>query len=103
MKIYLTNNKDYETLCSKINNIGIDYEKVYVPKNKKEREELEKVSGQRSVPTLEINENEDRQIIAGKEDILNYLEENYQEKSWKRKKRLSDIIYHIIDGIIEFF
>jgi glutathione S-transferase len=63
---------------SKMSELGIDYEKADVPRDKSQRTELIDLCGKPGVPTMVC---EDGSIIADDDDaIVAYLEEHYSKK-----------------------
>lgn len=93
-----TENKD--EIVSRLDEIGLDYNVVTVSEDEANRNKVESITGQREVPVLSGLDN--RQYIQGSEEIIDYLNENYQSESWRKKEKISDVVYHILDGILEF-
>lgn len=97
----LKDTENKENIISRLDEIGLNYNVVTVSEDEADRNKVESITGQREVPVL--SGLDDRQYIQGSEEIINYLNENYQSKSWRRKEKISDVVYHILDGILEFF
>lgn len=95
-------------VISKLDNLDVDYRTIKVPRSKSQRDEVIEISGQSSVPVI-TDRNNDVEGMNESDDIVEYLEKEYgdgdseESDEWKMKSRISDVIYHIIDGIIEFF
>lgn len=95
-------------VISKLDSLDVKYRTIKVPRAKSERDEVVEISGQSSVPVI-TDRNNDVKGMNESSDIVEYLEEEYgeddneQSDEWKMKSRISDVIYHVIDGVIEFF
>jgi len=77
LKLYELNGCPYcEKVTSKLDELGLEYESVFVSSSHSERDEVKEVSGQTGVPVLVDEENG----IGGmpeSDDIVQYLEETY--------------------------
>jgi len=58
---------------TKLEELGLEYEKVNVPRSKEEREEVFHLSGQRAVPVLK----DGSKTISDSEEIMVYLDKQY--------------------------
>lgn len=63
-------------VIDKLNELGIEYDSVEVPRAHGERTEVEEVSGQTGVPVL-VDEDHGVDAMAESDDIVAYLEETY--------------------------
>ncbi|WP_137286645.1 glutathione S-transferase N-terminal domain-containing protein [Halorussus salinisoli] len=63
-------------VVDKLDELGLDYESHVVAGPKSERDEVERVSGQRGVPVLADEEN-GVEGMPESDDIVEYLEETY--------------------------
>lgn len=61
---------------SKLDELGLDYERHDVPRSHSQRSEVEAVSGQTGVPVLVDNSN-GIDAMPESDDIVEYLEEQY--------------------------
>lgn len=61
---------------TKMTDLGLSYIIHNVPRNREERNELQKISGQKFVPVL-IDKNTDTMIADDDERIVKYLEDTY--------------------------
>ena len=61
---------------SKLDDLELDYDIIEVPRSHDERTEVEKVSGQTSVPVI-TDEANDIEGMNESDDIIEYLEETY--------------------------
>jgi len=59
---------------NKLEELGLKYTKINVPRPKEEREEVFRLSGQRSVPVLKDGD----KVISDSEAIIAYLDETYR-------------------------
>lgn len=74
MKLYNLESCPYcHQVRSKLDQLGVDYEKVNVPPNRAERHEVHEVSGQHAVPVLVDGE----VVLDDEEKILPYLDQKY--------------------------
>lgn len=74
MTLYLTDNCPYcISVCSELDDRGIEYDIIEVPIDKSKRFEVFKISGQRLVPVLL---DEDR-VISDSQEIISYIEEKF--------------------------
>ena len=77
LKLYETVGCPYcDKVKEKLDELGLDYESVMVPRAHNDRTEVEEVSGQTGVPVLSDPGN-DIQGMAESDDIVQYLEETY--------------------------
>lgn len=80
----MTNLKLYELegcpfcakVTAKLDELGLEYESVPVPRSHSERTEVEAVSGQTGVPVL-VDEAHGVEGMAESDDIVEYLDETY--------------------------
>ncbi|MFP9059804.1 glutaredoxin family protein [Natrialbaceae archaeon A-chndr2] len=63
-------------VTSKLEELGLEYDRIDVPAAHSERTEVEAVSGQTGVPVL-TDEAHDVEGMAESDDIVAYLEETY--------------------------
>jgi glutathione S-transferase len=63
-------------VISKLDELGLEYDSIEVPRAHGERTEVENVSGQTGVPVI-IDEEHDVDGMAESDDIVAFLEETY--------------------------
>jgi glutathione S-transferase len=63
-------------VVSKLEELGLEYESIMVPRSHAERTEVEAVSGQTGVPVL-VDPDHDVEGMPESDDIVAYLEETY--------------------------
>lgn len=63
-------------VISKMDELGLEYDSIEVPRSHGERTEVENVSGQTGVPVI-IDEEHDVDGMAESDDIVAFLEETY--------------------------
>lgn len=63
---------------SKLDQLGLEYERYEVPRAKAKRERVAEISGQRGVPVL-VDSNHDVTGMPESDDIVAYLEETYAD------------------------
>jgi len=63
-------------VISKLDELGLEYDSIEVPRSHGERTEVENVSGQTGVPVI-IDEEHDVDGMAESDDIVKFLEETY--------------------------
>ncbi|QZP37591.1 glutaredoxin family protein [Halobaculum magnesiiphilum] len=63
-------------VTKKLDELGLEYESVMVPRSHAERTEVEEVSGQTGVPVL-VDEEHGVEGMPESDDIVAYLEETY--------------------------
>ncbi|MGZ0747793.1 glutaredoxin family protein [Haloparvum sp. AD34] len=61
---------------SKLDELGLEYDQVFVPSSHAERDEVKEVSGQTGVPVL-VDEEHDVDGMPESDDIVEFLEETY--------------------------
>ena len=66
-------------VVSKLEELDLDYESHMVPSAHSERDEVEEVSGQTSVPVL-VDEKNGVEAMPESDDIVEYLEEQYGDE-----------------------
>ena len=66
-------------VVSKLEELDLDYESHMVPSARSERDEVEEVSGQTSVPVL-VDEENGVEAMSESDDIVEYLEEQYGDE-----------------------
>lgn len=64
---------------AKMTDLGLTYVIHNVPRDREEREELEKISGQRFVPVL-VDKERNAMIADDDEKIVAYLQEHYSSR-----------------------
>ena len=65
-------------VAERLDELGVEYESVWVPKRHSEREEVKRISGQRQVPVLV---DDDRGLtMPESERIIEYLNATYAEE-----------------------
>ncbi len=63
-------------VTAKLDELGLEYESVMVPRSHSERTEVEAVSGQTGVPVL-VDEEHGIEGMPESDDIVEYLDETY--------------------------
>jgi glutathione S-transferase len=63
-------------VIDKLNELGIEYDSVEVPRSHDDRTEVKEVSGQTGVPVI-VDEDHGVDGMAESDDIVEYLEETY--------------------------
>ena len=63
-------------VIDKLNELGIEYDSVEVPRSHDERTEVSEVSGQTGVPVI-VDEEHGVDGMSESDDIVEYLEETY--------------------------
>ncbi|GAA0193906.1 glutathione S-transferase N-terminal domain-containing protein [Halobaculum roseum] len=63
-------------VTKKLDELGLEYESIMVPRSHAERTEVEEVSGQTGVPVL-VDEDHGVEGMPESDDIVAYLEETY--------------------------
>jgi glutaredoxin 3 len=63
-------------VIDKLNELGVEYDSIEVPRAHEERTEVESVSGQTGVPVI-IDEEHGVDGMNESDDIVDYLEETY--------------------------
>jgi glutaredoxin 3 len=63
-------------VIDKLNELGVEYDSIEVPRAHEERTEVENVSGQTGVPVI-IDEEHGVDGMNESDDIVDYLEETY--------------------------
>jgi glutathione S-transferase len=63
-------------VTSKLDELGLEYDSVMVPRSHSERTEVEAISGQTGVPVL-VDEAHGVEGMPESDDIVDYLEETY--------------------------
>jgi glutathione S-transferase len=63
-------------VITKLDELGLEYDSIMVPRAHSERTEVEKVSGQTGVPVL-VDPEHDVEGMPESDDIVAYLEETY--------------------------
>ena len=63
-------------VIDKLNELGLDYDSIEVPRSHDERTEVQEVSGQTGVPVI-IDEDNGVDGMAESDDIVAFLEETY--------------------------
>lgn len=63
-------------VTDKLDELGLDYERIEVPRAHGKRTEVEEISGQTGVPVL-VDEEHGIEGMAESDDIVEYLEETY--------------------------
>ncbi len=63
-------------VVDKLNELGLEYDSIEVPRSHDERTEVESVSGQTGVPVI-IDEEHDVDGMPESDDIVAFLEETY--------------------------
>ena len=63
-------------VTAKLDELGLEYESVMVPRSHAERTEVEAVSGQTGVPVL-VDEEHGIEGMPESDDIVEYLDETY--------------------------
>ena len=63
-------------VVTKLEELGLEYESIMVPRSHSERTEVEDVSGQTGVPVL-VDPDHDVEGMPESDDIVAYLEETY--------------------------
>lgn len=109
LKLYMIEGCPYcEKVMTKLNELDIEYNIYRAPRSKHKRDKVEEISGQRSVPVIS-DPNNDITGMNESDDIVRYLEKEYgddnesKDEDFEVKRKISDVVYHIIDGIIELF
>jgi Glutaredoxin and related proteins len=67
-------------VTEKLDDMGLEYESIMVPRSHGERTEVEEVSGQTGVPVL-VDEEHGIDGMPESDDIVDYLEETYGSAS----------------------
>ena len=67
-------------VINKLDEMGLEYESIMVPRSHSERTEVEEVSGQTGVPVL-VDEEHGVDGMPESDDIVDYLEETYGSAS----------------------
>ncbi|MFW6321468.1 MAG: glutaredoxin family protein, partial [Halohasta sp.] len=57
--------------------LDVDYEEIVVPESKADREDLERITGQRGVPVV-VDDNLPDGWLADSSEISTYLKDNYR-------------------------
>jgi glutaredoxin len=63
-------------VVDKLDELGLEYDSIEVPRSHGERTEVEEVSGQTGVPVI-IDDEHGIDGMAESDDIVDFLEENY--------------------------
>jgi glutathione S-transferase len=63
-------------VIDKLNDLGLEYDSVEVPRSHDDRTEVKEVSGQTGVPVI-VDEDHGVDGMAESDDIVEYLEETY--------------------------
>lgn len=63
-------------VTSKLDELGLEYDSIMVPRSHSERTEVKEVSGQTGVPVL-VDPDHDVEGMAESDDIVAYLDETY--------------------------
>ncbi len=63
-------------VIDKLNELGVEYDSIEVPRSHDERTEVEEVSGQTGVPVI-VDEDHGVDGMAESDDIVAYLEKTY--------------------------
>ena len=109
LKFYMIEGCPYcEKVMTKLNDLNIEYDIYRAPRSKNKRHKVEEISGQRSVPVISDPNNN---IVGMNEsdDIVRYLEKEYGDNKEDNtedsgsKRKISDVIYDIIDDLINLF
>jgi glutathione S-transferase len=58
----------------KLDKLGLEYEKIEVPRDRNKRDTIKELSGQVKVPVIQ---DDDGTVVNDSTKIVNYLEENY--------------------------
>lgn len=61
---------------SKLDDLGLEYDQVFVPSDHADRDEVKEVSGQTGVPVL-VDDAHGIDGLPDSDDIIDYLEETY--------------------------
>ena len=63
-------------VIDKLNNLGVEYDSIEVPRSHDQRTEVKEVSGQTGVPVI-VDEEHGVDGMPESDDIVEYLEETY--------------------------
>ena len=63
-------------VIDKLDELGVEYDSIDVPRSHGDRTEVEEVSGQTGVPVI-VDEEHEVDGMAESDDIVEFLEENY--------------------------
>ncbi|CCQ38025.1 glutaredoxin [Natronomonas moolapensis 8.8.11] len=63
-------------VIDKLDELGVEYDSIGVPRSHGDRTEVEEVSGQTGVPVI-VDEEHEVDGMAESDDIVEFLEENY--------------------------